>query len=109
MGMSINIGKKISLLMDPYFRRFFGLEDMTSPRSRIERGQGSGVIFSATCPSINIAGMQFSGINILTDNNNYKLSYSLLNSDFNKCQIEGKYQSYKDYMEFGINNESFIY
>ncbi len=34
------------LLMDPYFRNFFGLEGLNTPRSRIEHGQGSGVIFS---------------------------------------------------------------
>ncbi len=36
------------LLMDPYFQRFFGLDGIRAPRSRIERGQGSGVIFSKT-------------------------------------------------------------
>ncbi|WP_320666585.1 trypsin-like peptidase domain-containing protein [Prochlorococcus sp. MIT 1307] len=35
------------LLMDPYLQRFFGLQGMRRPRSRIERGQGSGVIFSS--------------------------------------------------------------
>ncbi len=35
------------LLIDPYLQRFFGLEGMNVPRSRIERGQGSGVIFSS--------------------------------------------------------------
>ncbi len=34
------------LLMDPYFQRFFSLPSLESPRSRIEHGQGSGVIFS---------------------------------------------------------------
>ncbi len=33
-------------MSDPYLQRFFGLQGMRSPRSRIERGQGSGVIFS---------------------------------------------------------------
>lgn len=33
------------LLMDPFFQRFFGLQGQPSPRSRVERGQGSGVIF----------------------------------------------------------------
>ncbi len=31
--------------IDPYLNRFFGLQGMVQPRSRIERGQGSGVIF----------------------------------------------------------------
>ncbi|QNJ07108.1 serine endoprotease/ periplasmic [Synechococcus sp. MEDNS5] len=35
------------LLMDPFFQRFFGLQGQASPRSRVERGQGSGVIFDA--------------------------------------------------------------
>lgn len=35
------------LLMDPYLQRFFGLPEMDIPRSRIERSQGSGVIFSS--------------------------------------------------------------
>ena len=35
------------LLMDPFFQRFFGLQGQPSPRSRVERGQGSGVIFDA--------------------------------------------------------------
>ena len=34
------------LLIDPYFERFFGLRDMQEPRLRIEKNQGSGVIFS---------------------------------------------------------------
>ena len=34
------------ILNDPYFERFFGLRGLQVPRSRIERGQGSGVIFS---------------------------------------------------------------
>ncbi|MBW3041150.1 trypsin-like peptidase domain-containing protein [Prochlorococcus marinus] len=34
------------ILNDPYFERFFGLKGLQIPRSRIERGQGSGVIFS---------------------------------------------------------------
>ena len=36
------------LLMDPFFRRFFGLQGSTAPRSRVEMGQGSGVIFDAS-------------------------------------------------------------
>ena len=31
--------------MDPFFQRFFGLQGSAAPRSRVERGQGSGVIF----------------------------------------------------------------
>ncbi len=34
------------ILNDPYFERFFGLRGLRVPRSRIEKGQGSGVIFS---------------------------------------------------------------
>tara|TARA_X000000368_G_scaffold324952_1_gene262022 strand:+ start:127 stop:1305 length:1179 start_codon:yes stop_codon:yes gene_type:complete len=34
------------ILNDPYFERFFGLRGIQIPQSRIERGQGSGVIFS---------------------------------------------------------------
>ncbi len=34
------------LLMDPYFQHFFGLRGIDPPRQRIEKGQGSGVIFS---------------------------------------------------------------
>ena len=34
------------ILNDPYLERFFGLRGFQVPRSRIERGQGSGVIFS---------------------------------------------------------------
>ncbi len=34
------------IYIDPSLRRFFGLNGMSSPRSRVERGQGSGVIFS---------------------------------------------------------------
>tara|TARA_Y100001968_G_C19395342_1_gene737953 strand:+ start:566 stop:1705 length:1140 start_codon:yes stop_codon:yes gene_type:complete len=34
------------ILIDPYFERFFGLGGRQVPRSRIETGQGSGVIFS---------------------------------------------------------------
>ena len=30
---------------DPLFRRFFGIPRSTAPRSRVQRGQGSGVIF----------------------------------------------------------------
>ncbi|QNI56496.1 serine endoprotease/ periplasmic [Synechococcus sp. BIOS-E4-1] len=33
------------LLMDPFFQRFFGLRGSAAPRARVERGQGSGVIF----------------------------------------------------------------
>ena len=33
------------LMIDPFFQRFFGLQGMSTPRSRVERGQGSGVIF----------------------------------------------------------------
>ena len=36
-----------SFLIDPYFERFFGIPNIQSPRSTIERGQGSGVIFSS--------------------------------------------------------------
>ena len=35
------------LMQDPVFRRFFGLPRATAPRSRVQRGQGSGVIFDA--------------------------------------------------------------
>ena len=41
-----NSGLPPGLLMDPYLQRLFGLQGMSRPRSRIERGQGSGVIFS---------------------------------------------------------------
>ena len=34
------------ILNDPYFECFFGLRGLEVPRSRIEKGQGSGVIFS---------------------------------------------------------------
>ena len=34
------------ILNDPYFERFFGRRGLQIPRSRIEKGQGSGVIFS---------------------------------------------------------------
>ena len=34
------------ILSDPYFERLFGLRGLQVPRSRIEKGQGSGVIFS---------------------------------------------------------------
>jgi len=34
------------ILNDPYFERFFGLRGFQIPRSRIEKGQGSGFIFS---------------------------------------------------------------
>ena len=34
------------ILNDRYFERFFGLRGLQIPESRIERGQGSGVIFS---------------------------------------------------------------
>ena len=36
------------LMMDPVFRRFFGLQGPLAPRSRVETGQGSGVIFEAS-------------------------------------------------------------
>ena len=35
------------LMVDPMFRRFFGMPDTAMPRSRVQRGQGSGVIFDA--------------------------------------------------------------
>ena len=35
-----------TLIIDPYFQRFFGLQGMGRQHSRIERGQGSGVIFT---------------------------------------------------------------
>ena len=35
------------LLIDPYFEKFFGFPGSQIPRSRIENGQGSGVIFSS--------------------------------------------------------------
>ncbi len=34
------------ILNDPYFERLFGLRGLQVPRTRIEKGQGSGVIFS---------------------------------------------------------------
>jgi S1-C subfamily serine protease len=34
-----------SLMADPFLRRFFGMQSQSAPRSRVERGQGSGVIF----------------------------------------------------------------
>ena len=36
------------LLMDPLFRHFFGVPGRAMPRQRIQRGQGSGVIFDAS-------------------------------------------------------------
>lgn len=36
------------LLRDPLFRRFFGMQGGNQPRARVERGQGSGVIFEAS-------------------------------------------------------------
>ena len=36
------------LLMDPFFRRFFGFQGSVMPRSRVETGQGSGVIYEAS-------------------------------------------------------------
>ena len=33
--------------MDPLFRHFFGVPGASAPRSRVQRGQGSGVIFDA--------------------------------------------------------------
>ncbi|WP_413359446.1 trypsin-like peptidase domain-containing protein [Prochlorococcus sp. MIT 1201] len=44
MGMA---GLPQGLLADPLFQHFFGLPGRVVPRARIERGQGSGVIFSA--------------------------------------------------------------
>ncbi|CAI8236232.1 MAG: trypsin-like peptidase domain-containing protein [Prochlorococcus sp. ALOHA_A2.0_51] len=44
MGMA---GLPQGLLADPLFQHFFGLPGRVAPRARIERGQGSGVIFSA--------------------------------------------------------------
>ena len=35
------------MMADPMFRRFFGMPDTAMPRSRVQRGQGSGVIFDA--------------------------------------------------------------
>tara|TARA_Y100001968_G_scaffold49997_2_gene40432 strand:+ start:19799 stop:20947 length:1149 start_codon:yes stop_codon:yes gene_type:complete len=35
------------LLIDPYFERFFNFPEQRIPRSRIENGQGSGLIFSS--------------------------------------------------------------
>ena len=35
------------LMTDPMFRQFFGIPDSAMPRSRVQRGQGSGVIFDA--------------------------------------------------------------
>ena len=35
------------LLTDPFFQQFFGMQRQPAPRSRVERGQGSGVIFDA--------------------------------------------------------------
>ena len=36
-----------SLMRDPLFRHFFGIPRAAGPRSRVQRGQGSGVIFDA--------------------------------------------------------------
>ena len=36
-----------ALMRDPLFRHFFGIPRSTAPRSRVQRGQGSGVIFDA--------------------------------------------------------------
>lgn len=33
------------LMLDPFLQRFFGLQSPAAPRARVERGQGSGVIF----------------------------------------------------------------
>ena len=33
------------LMADPFLRRFFGMQSQSAPRSRVERGKGSGVIF----------------------------------------------------------------
>jgi len=35
------------LMADPMFRQFFGIPDSAMPRSRVQRGQGSGLIFDA--------------------------------------------------------------
>ncbi|HCX54158.1 MAG TPA: serine protease, partial [Synechococcus sp. UBA9887] len=35
------------LMADPMFRHFFGIPGTATPRSRVQRGQGSGVIFDA--------------------------------------------------------------
>ncbi len=44
---SSSAGLPPGLVLDPYFRRFFGLQMMRVPRRRIERSQGSGVIFDS--------------------------------------------------------------
>ncbi len=44
---SSSAGLPPGLVFDPYFRRFFGLQVMPAPRRRIERTQGSGVIFAS--------------------------------------------------------------
>ena len=36
-----------ALMRDPLFRHFFGIPRSRAPRSRVQRGQGSGVIFDA--------------------------------------------------------------
>ena len=36
-----------ALMRDPLFRHFFGIPRSTAPRARVQRGQGSGVIFDA--------------------------------------------------------------
>ena len=36
-----------ALMQDPLFRHFFGIPRAIAPRSRVQRGQGSGVIFDA--------------------------------------------------------------
>ena len=41
-----NRGLPPQILIDPYFERFFAFPGLDEPRSRIEKGQGSGVIFS---------------------------------------------------------------
>ncbi len=42
-----NNGLPPNLLMDPYLQRFFGIEGIGVPKTRIEKGQGSGVIFQS--------------------------------------------------------------
>tara|TARA_Y100001968_G_scaffold333011_1_gene393583 strand:- start:940 stop:2112 length:1173 start_codon:yes stop_codon:yes gene_type:complete len=42
-----NEGLPPGFLIDPYFERFFGFPGTQLPRSRIESGQGSGVIFAS--------------------------------------------------------------
>ena len=44
-GPSVS-GLPQGLLRDPMFRQFFGLPGGMSPQSRVQRGQGSGVLFA---------------------------------------------------------------